>query len=144
MMTGQSNGGSSASSSVSPAARRQIEGIEQRLSTAATQAERLSRVGGLRSWTRPLAITVSVMVAVAGITAGGLHLTDRLIDLRWERLSALNQEIQRAESLPRLPQGVEIREIQGGTYLVGIDPDEAWVGILRDGTPVIELTDTRD
>lgn len=124
--------------------RQQIEEIEQRLATAATQAERLSQVGGLRSWTRPLAITAAVMLAIGGTTAGGLLLTDRLIDSRLERLATLQEEIQRAEQVPRLPQGVEIREIQGGTYLVGIDPDEAWVGNLRDGTPVIELTNTRD
>lgn len=124
--------------------RQQIESIEQRLSAAATQAERLSRVGGLRSWTRSTAITVAVMLAVAGMTASGLMLADRLIDSRLERLTVLQQEIQRAERLPRLPQGVEIREIQGSTYLVGIAPDGARVGNLRDGTPVIELTDTRN
>lgn len=124
--------------------RQQIEGIEQRLSEAAIQAERLSRIGGLRSWTRPAAITAAVMLAVGSVTAGGLHLADRLIDSHMERLSVLNEEIQRAEQVPRLPRDVEIREIQGGTYLVGIDPDTAWVGTLRDGTPVIALTDTRD
>ncbi|WP_262488976.1 hypothetical protein [Halomonas sp. ANAO-440] len=121
--------------------RQQIEGIEQRLSDAALQAERLSRIGGLRSWTRPAAITAAVMLAVGSVTAGGLHLADRLIDSRMDRLAVLNQEIQRAEeAAPRLPPSVEIRTIQGETYLVGIDPDEAWVGSLQDGTPVIQLT----
>ncbi len=124
--------------------RQQLESIEKRLSTAATQAERLSRVGGLRSWTRPLAITAAVMIAVGGVTAGGLLLTDRLINSRLERLAMLQEEIQRAEQVPRLPQGVEIRGIQGGTYLVGIDPRAAWTGSLQNGTPVIELTNTRD
>lgn len=120
--------------------RQHLEAIEKRLATASAQAERLSRVGGLRSWTRPAAITVSVMLTVAGVTAGGLHLTDRLIDSRWERLSVLNHEIQRAESLPRLPQGVDIRQIEGHTYLTGIDPSNAWSGKLSDDTPVIRLT----
>lgn len=124
--------------------RQQIEAIERRLSTAATQAERLSRAGGIRSWTRPLAITAAVMIAVGGTTAGGLALADRLIDSRLERLAVLQEEIQRAEQVPRLPRGVEIREIQGGAYLVGIDPREAWTGSLQNGTPVIELTNTRD
>lgn len=125
--------------------RQQLESIEQRLSTAAAQAERLSRAGGIRSWTRPLAITTAVMLAVGGVTAGGLLLTDRLIDSRLERLAVLKEEIQRAEEAPKLlPQGVDIREIEGGIYLVGIDPRTAWTGSLQNGTPVIELTNTRD
>ena len=124
--------------------RQQIESIEQRLSTAATQAERLSQVGGLRSWTRPLAITAAVMLAVVGVTASGLLLADRLIDSRLERLITLRQEIRRAESLPRLQEGmeIEIRTIQGEPYLVleGINP-EMRVGTIDNGqTPVIQLT----
>lgn len=125
--------------------RQQLEAIEQRLSTAATQAERLSQAGGIRSWTRPLAITAAVMIAVGGVAGSGLLLIDRLIASRMERLATLKEEIQRAEQMPKLlPQGVEIREIQGGTYLVGIDPRAAWTGSLQNGTPVIELTNTRD
>jgi len=129
--------------------RQQLESIEQRLSTAAAQAERLSRAGGIRSWTRFLAITVAVTLGVTvGISAavgGGLKLTDRLIDSRLERLAVLKEKIQAAEEAPKLlPEGVEIREIQGGTYLVGVDPREAWTGSLQNGTPVIELTNTRD
>lgn len=115
--------------------RQQLEAIEQRLATAATQAERLSRVGGLRSWTRPLAITLAVMLAVGGTAAGGLLLTDRLIDSRLERLAGL------------LPQGVEIREIDGQTYLVGIrvrqgseERRAGWAGLWR-GRPVVQLTE---
>lgn len=120
--------------------RQQIEGIEQRLASAAAQAERLAQIGGIRSWTRPLAIALAVMVAVGVVTTSGLLLTDRLIDQRVERLTTLRQEIQRAEALPRLPQGVDIREIEGHTYLMGIDPASAWVGTLNDDTPVIRLT----
>ena len=43
---------------------RQIENIEARLAKAADQAERLSQIGGLRSWARPVAITVAVMLTV--------------------------------------------------------------------------------
>ena len=122
--------------------REKIEGIEQRLSTAATQAERLSRIGGVRSWTRPAAITAAVMLAVGGVTASGLHLVDRLIDSRLERLSVLKEEIQRAAKAPRLPEGVEIRTLNDGhTYLAGIDSDHAWKGTTDNGqTPVIRLT----
>lgn len=120
---------------------RQIENLEHQLASAAKQAERLSRVGGLRSWTRPLAITVAVMIGIGGVTAGGLLLTDRLIDSRIQTLMTLRDEIQRAENLPRLPQGVEIRTIQGESYLVGIDPDTTFTGTINDGqTPVIGLT----
>lgn len=120
---------------------RQIQTLEQRLASAAKQAERLSRVGGLRSWTRPLAISVAVMIGIGGVTAGGLLLTDRLIDSRIQTLMTLRDEIQRAERLPRLPQGVEIRTIQGESYLVGVDPDTAFTGTINDGqTPVIGLT----
>lgn len=120
---------------------RQIENLEHQLASAAKQAERLSRVGGLRSWTRPLAITVAVMIGIGGVTAGGLLLADRLIDSRIQTLMTLRDEIQRAENLPRLPQGVEIRTIQGESYLVGIDPDTTFTGTINDGqTPVIGLT----
>lgn len=120
---------------------RQIENLEHQLASAAEQAERLSRVGGLRSWTRPLAITVAVMIGIGGVTAGGLLLTDRLIDSRIQTLMTLRDEIQRAENLPRLPQGVEVRTIQGESYLVGIDPNTAFTGTINDGqTPVIGLT----
>jgi hypothetical protein len=120
---------------------RQIENLEHQLASAAKQAERLSRVGGLRSWTRPLAITVAVMIGIGGVTAGGLLLTDRLIDSRIQTLMTLRDEIQRAENLPRLPQGVEIRTIQGESYLVGIDPETTFTGTINDGqTPVIGLT----
>lgn len=120
---------------------RQIENLEHQLASAAAQAERLSRVGGLRSWTRPLAITVAVMIGIGGVTAGGLLLADRLIDSRIQTLMTLRDEIQRAESLPRLPQGVEIRTIQGESYLVGVDPNQAFTGTINDGqTPVIGLT----
>lgn len=120
---------------------RQIENLEHQLASAAAQAERLSRVGGLRSWTRPLAITVAVMIGIGGVTAGGLLLTDRLIDSRIQTLMTLRDEIQRAENLPRLPQGVEVRTIQGESYLVGIDPDTTFTGTINDGqTPVIGLT----
>ncbi|MDN6181021.1 MAG: hypothetical protein L0I84_08505 [Halomonas subglaciescola] len=119
----------------------QIENLEHQLASAAKQAERLSRVGGLRSWTRPLAISVAVMIGIGGVTAGGLLLTDRLIDSRIQTLMTLRDEIQRAESLPRLPQGVEVRTIQGESYLVGIDPNQAFTGTINDGqTPVIGLT----
>lgn len=119
----------------------QIENLEHQLASAAAQAERLSRVGGLRSWTRSLAITVAVMIGIGGVTAGGLLLTDRLIDSRIQTLMTLRDEIQRAENLPRLPQGVEIRTIQGESYLVGIDPDTTFTGTINDGqTPVIGLT----
>lgn len=120
---------------------RQIQNLEHQLASAAAQAERLSRVGGLRSWTRPLAITVAVMIGIGGVTAGGLLLTDRLIDSRIQTLMTLRDEIQRAESLPRLPQGVEVRTIQGESYLVGIDPETTFTGTINDGqTPVIGLT----
>lgn len=119
--------------------RQQVEAIERRLSTAATQAERLSRAGGIRSWTRHLAITVAVTVGVTvGISVavgGGLKLTDRLIDSRLERLAGL------------LPQGVEIREINGQTYLVGIrvrqgseEHQVGWTGLWRE-RPVLQLTE---
>lgn len=120
---------------------RQIQDLEKRLASAAEQAERLSRVGGLRSWARPLAISVAVMIGIVGVAASGLLLTDRLIDSRIQKLVTLRDEIQRAESLPRLPQGVEIRTIQGESYLVGVDPNQAFTGTLNDGqTPVIGLT----
>ncbi|BCB62963.1 hypothetical protein HaloA020_36640 (plasmid) [Halomonas sp. A020] len=121
--------------------REQIEQIEKRLATAVAQAERLSRAGGLRNWTRPAAITVAVMLAVGGMTAGGLAIADRLIDSRLQQLATLRQEIQRAESMPRLGDHLEIRTIQGATYLVG----EAWIGNMEDdGTQVVELTNTRN
>lgn len=126
--------------SVMTGQREQIEQIEKRLATAVAQAERLSRAGGLRSWTRPAAITVAVMLAVGGMTAGGLAIADRLIDSRLQQLATLRQEIQRAESMPRLGDHLEIRTIQGATYLVG----EAWIGNMEDGTQVVELTNTRN
>lgn len=127
--------------------RQQLESIEQRLSTAAAQAERLSRAGGLRSWTRHLAITVAVTLGVTmGISVavgGGLKLTDRLIASRWEELATLKQEIQSAEQAPRLPQGVKIQALSDGRpYLIGVDPDTAWAGTINNGqTPVIRLTE---
>lgn len=120
--------------------REQIEQINKRLATAAAQAERLSQVGGLRSWTRPAAITVAVMLAVGGMTASGIAIADRLIDSRLQRLATLQQEIQRIEQMPRLGDHLEVITIDGATYLVG----EAWKGNMEDGTPVIELTNTRD
>lgn len=126
--------------SVMTGQREQIEQINKRLATAAAQAERLSRVGGLRSWTRPAAITVAVMLAVGGMTAGGLAIADRLIDSRLQQLTTLRQEIQRAEQLPRLGDHLEVRTIDGGIYLIG----ETWTGKMTDGQPVIELTNTRN
>ncbi|PAU74070.1 hypothetical protein CK498_24525 [Halomonas salipaludis] len=124
--------------------RQQIEGIEQRLADAANQAERLGRIGGLRSWTRPAAITAAVMLAVGSVTAGGLHLADRLIDSRVEYLITLRQEIRRAENLPRLQEGmeIEVRTIQGENYLVleGINPGMRVLTIDNGQTPVIPLT----
>jgi len=111
--------------SVTAGQREQIEQIEKRLATAAAQAERLSQVGGLRSWS-------------------GILLTDWQINKRIQRLQTLNTEIQRAENQPRLPQGVEIRTINGQTYLVGIDAQQAWVGSVGEGAekqPVIRLTE---
>lgn len=124
--------------------RKPIEAIEQRLASAANQAERLSQIGSLQRWTRPLAIMVAVMLAVGAVTASGLLLTDRLIDSRLERLAMLRQEIQRAEQAPRLPQGVAIRAIEGQSYLMGIDIDTAWTGRLDNGTPVIRLTTEKE
>lgn len=124
---------------------RQIENIEARLAKAADQAERLSQIGGLRSWARPVAITVAVMLTVGAVTAGGLLTADRLIDSKVARLEALNTEIERAQAMPRLPQGVEVRTLNDGqTYLTGIDPETAWVGTLNDDTPVIRLTNPED
>lgn len=120
--------------------REQIEQINKRLATAAAQAERLSQVGGLRSWMRPAAITVAVMLAVGGMTASGIAIADRLIDSRLQRLATLQQEIQRIEQMPRLGDHLEVITIDGATYLVG----EAWKGNMEDGTPVIELTNTRN
>lgn len=121
--------------------REQIEQIEKRLATAAAQAERLSQVGGLRSWTRPAAITVAVMLTVSVLVGSGILLTDWQINKRIQHLQTLNAEIQRAESMPRLGDHLEIRTIQGATYLVG----EAWIGNMEDdGTPVVELTNTRN
>lgn len=120
--------------------REQIEQIEKRLATAAAQAERLSRAGGLRSWTRPAAITVAVMLTVSALVGSGILLTDWQINKRIQHLQTLNAEIQRAESMPRLGDHLEIRTIQGATYLVG----EAWIGNMEDGTPVVELTKTRN
>ncbi|WP_280570812.1 hypothetical protein [Chromohalobacter sp. 296-RDG] len=140
VIRGQSERLTSALSEAETQQRQQIEGIEQRLASAAAQAERLSRVGGLRSWTRPVAITLAVMLAVGGVTAGGLAIADRLIDSRIQQLATLRDEIQRAESLPRLGDHLEVRTIQGETYLVG----EAWKGHMDDGTPVVSLTKTKD
>lgn len=137
---GQSERLTSALSEAETRQRSEIERIEKRLEAAATQAERLSRVGGLRSWTRPLAITLAVMLAVGALTAGGLAVADRVIDSRIQKLVTLRDEIQRAESLPRLGNHLELRTIQGETYLVG----EAWRGNMDDGTPVVSLTRTRD
>jgi hypothetical protein len=130
--------------SVTAGQREQIEKIEKRLATAAAQAERLSQVGGLRSWTRPAAITVAVMLTVSALVGSGILLTDWQINQRIQRLQTLNVEIQRAENQPRLPQGVEIRTINGQTYLVGIDAQQAWVGSVGEGAekqPVIRLTE---
>ena len=126
--------------------RQQIESIEKRLSAAADQAERLNKIGGIRSWTRPMAITMAVMLAVGGVTAGGLAVADRVFDSRLARLSALNTEIERAESQPRLPEGVEIRTLSDGeSYLVGVDPNKAFTGTINDGqTPIISLTQKKD
>lgn len=121
--------------------REQIEQIERRLATAAAQAERLSQVGGLRSWTRSAAITVAVMLTVSALVGSGILLTDWQINKRIQHLQTLNAEIQRAESMPRLGDHLEIRTIQGATYLVG----EAWIGNMEeDGTQVVELTNTRN
>jgi len=120
---------------------RQIQDLEKRLASAAEQAERLSRVGGLRSWARPLAISVAVMIGIVGVAASGLLLTDRLIASRIERLATLKQQIERAERLPRLPEGVGLHTTGGHTYLTGVDPDRAFIGTMNDGqTPVIGLT----
>lgn len=124
--------------------REQIEQIEKRLATAVAQAERLSRAGGLRSWTRPAAITVAVMLTVSALVGSGLLLTDWQINKRIQHLQTLNTEIQRAENLPRLPPGVEIREIDGHTYLVGVDSNTAWTGTWGEGAdqrPVLRLTE---
>lgn len=120
--------------------REQIEQIEKRLATAAAQAERLSRAGGLRSWKRPAAITVSVMLTASALVGSGILLTDWQINKRIQHLQTLNAEIQRAESMPRLGDHLEIRTIQDATYLVG----EAWIGNMEDGTQVVELTNTRN
>ncbi|WP_235818921.1 hypothetical protein [Vreelandella massiliensis] len=121
--------------------QQQIKDIEQHLAQAANQAERLSRAGSLQSWIRPLSITLSVMLTVGAITSGGLLLTDRLIDNRLDRLAILRKEIRRAEQIPRLPEGIQIRAFQGATYLLGVDPDTMWTGTINDGqTPVIRLT----
>lgn len=130
----------SALSEVETRQTRHIQTLEKRLASAASQAERLSRVGGLRSWMRPVAITLAVMLTLAGLTASGLLLTDQWIDSRIQKLGYLQNEIQQIENLPRLGNHLEIRTIQGATYLVG----DAWTGNLEDGTPVIELTNTRD
>ena len=117
--------------------REQIEQIEKRLATAVAQAERLSRAGGLRSWTRPAAITVAVMLTVSALVGSGILLTDWQINKRIQRLQTLSAEIQRAEELPRLGDHLEIRTIEGEPYLVG----EAWTGTINDRqTPVIRLT----
>lgn len=127
--------------SVMTGQREQIEQIEKRLATAVAQAERLSRAGGLRSWTRPAAITVAVMLTVSALVGSGILLTDWQINKRIQHLQTLNAEIQRAESMPRLGDHLEIRTIQGATYLVG----EAWIGNMEDdGTQVVELTNTRN
>lgn len=121
--------------------REQIEKIEKRLATAVAQAERLSQVGGLRSWTRPAAITVAVMLTASALVGSGILLTDWQINKRIQHLQTLNAEIQRAESMPRLGDHLEIRTLQGATYLVG----EAWIGNMKeDGTQVVELTNTRN
>lgn len=131
----------SALSEVETRQTRQIQTLEQRLASAAAQAERLSRAGGLRSWTRPLAITCAVMIGVSAATAGGLLLADRMIDSRIERLATLKQQIERAERLPRLPAGVGLHTAGGHTYLTGVDPSQAFIGSINDGqTPVIGLT----
>lgn len=131
----------SALSEVETRQERQIQSLETRLASAAEQAERLSRAGGLRSWTRPLAITVAVMLGLAAATAGGLLLSDRLIDSRVQKLAYLKNGIERAQEQPRLPQGVEIQVIDGHTYLTGVNPDRAFIGTINDGqTPVIGLT----
>lgn len=131
--------------SVTAGQREQIEQIEKRLATAAAQAERLSQVGGLRSWTRPAAITVAVMLTVSALVGSGILLTDWQINKRIQHLQTLNAEIQRAENQPRLPQGVEIHSIAGESYLVGVDPDKAFTGTINDGqTPVIGLTREKD
>lgn len=127
--------------SVMTGQREQIEQIEKRLATAVAQAERLSRAGGLRSWTRPAAITVAVMLTVSALVGSGILLTDWQINKRIQHLQTLNAEIQRAESMPRLGDHLEIRTIQGATYLVG----EAWIGNMEDdGAQVVELTNTRN
>ena len=121
--------------------QQQAKQIEQRLAMAVVQAERLSRVGGIRSWTRPAAITLAVMLTISALVGSGILLTDRLIESRLVRLETLNTEIERAEALPRLPQGVAVRTLNDGhTYLTGIDSKTAWVGTLNDDTPVIRLT----
>ncbi len=131
----------SALSEVETRQTRQIQTLEQRLASAAAQAERLSRAGGLRSWMRPLAITCAVMIGVSAATAGGLLLADRMIDSRIERLATLKQQIERAERLPRLPAGVGLHTAGGHTYLTGVDPSQAFIGTINDGqTPVIGLT----
>ena len=135
----------SALSEVKTRQTRHIQTLEQRLASAAEQAERLSRAGGLRSWTRPLAITCAVMIGVSAATAGGLLLADRMIDSRIERLATLKQQIERAERLPRLPAGVGLHTAGGHTYLTGVDPRQAFTGTINDGqTPVIGLTRNRE
>jgi hypothetical protein len=135
----------SALSEVETRQTRQIQTLEQRLASAAAQAERLSRAGGLRSWTRPLAITCAVMIGVSAATAGGLLLADRVIDSRIERLATLKQQIERAERLPRLPAGVGLHTAGGHTYLTGVDPSQAFTGTINNGQiPVIGLTRNRE
>lgn len=125
---------------------KQLQTLEKHLENATRQARRLNRTGGIRSWMRTLATTVAVMIGITAATAGGLQLTDRLINSRLERLATLNQEIEQAENLPRLPEGIEIRTLGDGfTYLTGIDPDTAWTSTLQDGkTPVIRLTEDKE